>query len=63
MGVVTLEYLRMFWRSKKCVYKVTFFDEHRPRASKVQSMKNYILDKNMGETWEKFWVNSMVERC
>lgn len=48
--------LRMFWRSKKCIYKVSYFDEMGKQQVKYRS-EEYILDKEMGETYEKFWVN------
>jgi hypothetical protein len=48
--------LRMFWRSKKCIYKVSYFDELGKQQVKYRS-EEYILDKEMGETYEKFWVN------
>ena len=55
-GSGNIRVLRMFWKSKKCVYKVTFIDEQGQEQIKYRD-ENYILDKNMGETWEKFWVN------
>ena len=48
--------LRMFWRSKKCIYKVSYFDDMGKQQVKYRS-EEYILDKEMGETYEKFWVN------
>lgn len=47
--------LRMFWRSKKCIYKVTYFDDLGKKQIKYRN-EEYILDKEMGETYEKFWV-------
>jgi len=55
-GNGNIRVLRMFWKSKKCVYKVTFLDEQGQEQVKYRN-EDYILDKNMGETWEKFWVN------
>ena len=47
--------LRMFWRSKKCIYKVKYFDDLGRQQVKYRN-EEYILDKNRGETYEKFWI-------
>jgi hypothetical protein len=48
--------LRMFWKSKKEILKVTYFDNLGKEQIKFRS-PDYILDKEKGETSEKFWVN------
>lgn len=48
--------LRMFWKSKKKILKVTYFDEQGRQQTKFRS-EDYILDKSRGETKETFWVN------
>lgn len=48
--------LRMFWRSKKQIQKVTFFDDLGRKQIKYRS-EDYVLDTARGETSEKFWVN------
>ena len=48
--------LRMMWRSKKCIYKVTYYDNLGREQVKYRN-EQYIADKNMGEKVEKFWVN------
>ena len=47
--------LRMFWRSMKCVYKVSYFDDLGKKQVKFRD-ENYILDKTAGETMKKMWV-------
>tara|TARA_R110002012_G_scaffold59232_1_gene154652 strand:- start:45 stop:2435 length:2391 start_codon:yes stop_codon:yes gene_type:complete len=47
--------LRMFWKSKKCIYKVKFFDDLGRQQVKYRS-EEYVLDVNRGETYEKFWI-------
>ena len=47
--------LRMFWKSKKCIQKVTYFDDLGRQQIKYRS-EDYIPNKEMGETSEKFWV-------
>lgn len=54
-GFGNIRVLRMFWRSMKCVYKVTYFDELGKTQVKFRD-ENYILDKAKGETMEKLWV-------
>ncbi len=48
--------LRMFWKSKKCILKVKYFDELGRQQVKYRS-EEYIVNKELGETYEKFWVN------
>ena len=47
--------LRMFWRSMKCIYKVTYFDDFGKQQVKFRS-EDYILDKSKGETGTKHWI-------
>ena len=55
-GNGNIRVLRMFWRSKKCILKVTFFDDLGKQQVKYMS-EDYVLDKDKGETSEKFWIN------
>lgn len=48
--------LRMFWKSKKKILKVEFFDDLGQKQVKFMS-EDYIIDKDRGETSETFWVN------
>jgi hypothetical protein len=48
--------LRMFWKSMKCVYKVTYFDDLGKQQVKFRS-EDYVLDKAKGETSTKHWVS------
>lgn len=47
--------LRMFWKSMKCVYKVTYFDDLGKQQIKFRG-EDYVLDKAKGETATKHWV-------
>lgn len=51
-----LRVLRMFWKSKKEILKVTYFDDLGKSQIKFRSVE-YIIDKEKGETSERFWVN------
>ena len=48
--------LRMFWKSKKKILKVKYFDDLGEQQIKFRS-EDYILDKERGETSEEFWIN------
>lgn len=54
-GAGNIRVLRMFWKSMKCVKKVTYFDELGRKQIKFRS-EDYVVDKDMGETYEKLWV-------
>ena len=55
-GYGNIRVLRMFWKSKKQIQKVSYFDEFGKLQYKFRSM-DYILDKERGETSVKYWVN------
>jgi hypothetical protein len=55
-GHGNIRVLRMFWKSKKEILKVTYFDDMGKEQIKFRS-PDYILDKERGETSERFWVN------
>lgn len=52
--------LRVYWRSQKMVYKVTYIDEQGEAQVKIMS-EEYIADKNRGEIAEKLWINEWWE--
>lgn len=55
-GYGNIRVLRMFWKSKKQILKVSYFDEFGKKQYKFRS-PDYILDKERGETAVKYWVN------
>ena len=48
--------LRVFWKSKKKILKVTYFDDLGKQQVKFRT-EGYVVDKNRGETSEEFWIN------
>lgn len=61
-GYGNIRVLRMFWKSKKCILKVTYFDEQGKQQVKFRA-EDYVLDKDKGETAEKFWINQWWKGC
>ena len=55
-GAGNIRVLRMFWKSMKQIQKITYFDDLGKTQIKFRS-EDYILDKDKGETSEKFWVS------
>lgn len=55
-GAGNIRVLRMFWKSMKQILKVTYFDEQGAQQIKFRS-EDYVLDKDRGETAEKYWVS------
>tara|TARA_R110000868_G_scaffold143967_2_gene362713 strand:- start:3719 stop:6130 length:2412 start_codon:yes stop_codon:yes gene_type:complete len=49
--------LRILWRSKKCILKVSFFDEMSGEEKIKYMSEEYEINKDMGETSEKFWID------
>lgn len=48
--------LRMFWRSKKKILKITYPDGNGGLATKFRS-EDYIIDKAKGEVAKEYWIN------
>lgn len=55
-GHGNIRVLRVLWKSKKQIQKVTYFDELGKQQVKFRGPE-YILDKEKGETSVKYWVN------
>lgn len=55
-GYGNIRVLRILWKSKKEILKVTYFDELGQQQIKFRGPE-YILDKERGETAVKYWVN------
>ena len=47
--------LRIFWRSLKKIYKVTYYDEQGDEQIKFRS-EDYVANSAMGETTEEYWI-------
>lgn len=52
--------LRVYWKSKKKLLKVKYFDEMGDEQYKLVS-EEYIIDKNLGEEAKTIWVNECWE--
>ena len=52
--------LRVFWKSRRLIKKVKYFDENGEEQFKLRD-ENYICIKEKGETEESLWVNQAWE--
>ena len=56
-----LRVLRMYWKSKRAILKVKSFDQQTGEETYNFYPENYIINKDLGEEAEKFWINEAWE--
>lgn len=53
--------LRMYWKSKRAILKVKSYDPETGEEVYNFFPENYIIDKDIGEEAERFWINEAWE--
>lgn len=53
--------LRMYWKSKRAILKVKSYDPETGEEVYNFYPENYVVDKDRGEEFERFWINEAWE--
>ncbi len=60
-GEGNIRVLRMYWKSRRKIKKVTSFDPMTGEEVQTFYDEDYVLDKDKGETEEVYWINQAWE--